>query len=392
MGNSCCGVRTCVSKKKKRTVIEPLGTHDETGLKSSTGCDLDLALVHKRIIAMGFPSVGFEGCCYRNPRDDVVDFLNENFHDKYRVYNVCSETDRQYEPVVFGGRVFSTVQWPDHLPPTLHMLRCLVTDASRWLNADHENVAVVHCKAGKGRTGTVACCLLLAMNVCKTGAEAIDFYGKARAHDAMGVTIPSQKRYIDYFSRSLPLPALIGAAPDRQPEPLAPGRVLQLVSVVVHDGRFTHVHVFLREGETGKTRSRYSPYTLAESSSSSSSSKTAVLDGVHVQGDFCVCVAPAADWPCSCAMIWLHSDFILQPASAPSSSDEASTTTVISFKGNDIDGWKVFFQEKEQREKVTVELTFIAASVEKKNTCDAEAAAAAVGAAVVRAAGDVDVQ
>ena len=60
---------------------------------------------------MGFPSIGCEAC-YRNPRDDVIDFLNENFGSEFRVYNLCSESDRQYDVAIFEGRVCSQVQWP----------------------------------------------------------------------------------------------------------------------------------------------------------------------------------------------------------------------------------------------------------------------------------------
>jgi protein-tyrosine phosphatase len=41
------------------------------------------------------------------------------------------------------------------------MVHEFVGDAYAWLTAHPENVVAVHCKAGKGRTGTMICCLLL---------------------------------------------------------------------------------------------------------------------------------------------------------------------------------------------------------------------------------------
>ena len=46
-------------------------------------------------------------------------------------------------------------------PPPLPLVQAFCESVDAHLAADPANVAVVHCKAGKGRTGTMLCCYLL---------------------------------------------------------------------------------------------------------------------------------------------------------------------------------------------------------------------------------------
>jgi phosphatidylinositol-3,4,5-trisphosphate 3-phosphatase/dual-specificity protein phosphatase PTEN len=41
-------------------------------------------------------------------------------------------------------------------------------------------IAAIHCKAGKGRTGTMSVCYLIFSDLCRDSEEAIIHYAKAR--------------------------------------------------------------------------------------------------------------------------------------------------------------------------------------------------------------------
>jgi hypothetical protein len=51
----------------------------------------EIDIVDENIIAMGFPSQGFEGL-YRNPMSQVKKFLEWKHKDHYRVYNLYVST------------------------------------------------------------------------------------------------------------------------------------------------------------------------------------------------------------------------------------------------------------------------------------------------------------
>jgi len=81
----------------------------------------------------------------------VAEFLNDQHKDKYRLFNL---SERRYDYSMFEGRVVE-LGWPDHHAPPIGVAWQLCSAIRKWLIADVEHIAVVHCMAGKGRTGCI---------------------------------------------------------------------------------------------------------------------------------------------------------------------------------------------------------------------------------------------
>lgn len=124
--------------------------------------DLDLIYLTDNIIIMGYPAAGFEGL-YRNHRDDTKRFLDGRHGTNYWVFNFCPLRENSYDgDALFGGRV-SRFPFPDHHVPPFALLPIVAREIRAWLEGGKERVAVLHCKAGKGRSGSMACSYLLAL-------------------------------------------------------------------------------------------------------------------------------------------------------------------------------------------------------------------------------------
>ncbi|XP_045330932.1 phosphatidylinositol 3,4,5-trisphosphate 3-phosphatase TPTE2-like isoform X5 [Leopardus geoffroyi] len=165
------------------------------------GFDLDLTYVTERIIAMSFPSSGQQSF-YRNPIKEVVRFLDTKHQDHYQVYNLCSE--RAYDPKYFHYRV-RRIMIDDHNVPTLSEMLAFTKEVDEWMAQDDENIIAIHCKGGKGRTGTMACACLIASEIFTTAEDSLYYFGERRTDKStstkyQGVETPSQSRYVGYFA------------------------------------------------------------------------------------------------------------------------------------------------------------------------------------------------
>lgn len=159
--------------------------------------DLDLTYITDRIIAMSFPGSGLE-TTYRNNLREVAKMLQTNHQDKYMVFNL---SERRYDISKLNHQVLD-FGWPDHLAPPLERLCSIIKSIDSWLKSDPNHVVVVHCKGGKGRTGVVIAAYMHFSKICSSPQAALDWFAMKRFYDDSlgGVTQPSQRRYVHYFS------------------------------------------------------------------------------------------------------------------------------------------------------------------------------------------------
>lgn len=176
-------------------------------LKSYT---FDMSYIEPRIIAMGVPCKGMS-TLWRNSISELEQYLKKYHNNNYKVYNLCSENQNAlaYKNSNFNSN-WQSIKIPDHSQPKFSQILNFCNDAVQFLSENPENIILVHCKAGKGRTGTLICSLLIYLSFLAskidskkypmlTADEAIQYHGSRRTGKKRCVTIPSQKISLKYF-------------------------------------------------------------------------------------------------------------------------------------------------------------------------------------------------
>ena len=192
-------VRVYTEKQHLETAARQLISQNKRRYQQD-GFDLDLTYVTNRVIATSFPSSGL-WAAYRNPIGKVASFLDTKHKDRYKLFNLCSE--KTYETSYFHDRV-ERVMIDDHNVPSLEQMQEFVTNVKEWLGAHPDNVIVVHCKGGKGRTGTMICVWLIESGVFDSASMSLDYFGHRRTDTNVskkfqGVETPSQSRFVGYY-------------------------------------------------------------------------------------------------------------------------------------------------------------------------------------------------
>ncbi|XP_023320715.1 phosphatidylinositol 3,4,5-trisphosphate 3-phosphatase TPTE2 [Eurytemora carolleeae] len=192
-------VRIYTEKKNIETAARQLISQNKRRYQQD-GFDLDLTYVTNRVIATSFPSSGL-WAAYRNPIEKVAQFLDTKHKDHYKVFNLCSE--KTYNTSFFHDRV-ERVLIDDHNVPSVAQLLEFADTVRTWLGEHPDNVIVVHCKGGKGRTGTMICVWLIESGVFTSASLSLDYFGHRRTDTNVskkfqGVETPSQSRYVGYY-------------------------------------------------------------------------------------------------------------------------------------------------------------------------------------------------
>ncbi|KAI2629410.1 phosphatases II [Xylaria nigripes] len=204
----------------RQIVAGPRARHPEAGL--------DLCYVTDNIIATSGPSQTYPQRAYRNPLDRLVEFLDSKHGKNWAIWEFRAEGTGYPDELVYNR--IKHYPWPDHHPPPFQLIPLIIASMRNWLSGDeleahnphlaesestlavkvldalkgknNERVAVVHCKAGKGRSGTVACSYLIA-ECGWTPEQAMARFTERRMRPNFGpgVSIPSQRRWLTYVDR-----------------------------------------------------------------------------------------------------------------------------------------------------------------------------------------------
>ncbi|KAH8681048.1 hypothetical protein BX600DRAFT_375122 [Xylariales sp. PMI_506] len=205
----------------RQIVAGPRARHPEAGL--------DLCYVTDNIIATSGPSQTYPKRAYRNPLDRLVAFLDSKHGKNWAIWEFRAEGTGYPDHLVYNR--IKHYPWPDHHPPPFKLIPLIMASMRDWLDGnepdedgaqsqddkdkktvgkvldawkDKKNprVIVVHCKAGKGRSGTTACSFLI--SECGwTPEQALARFTERRMRPKFGpgVSIPSQVRWVGYVDR-----------------------------------------------------------------------------------------------------------------------------------------------------------------------------------------------
>lgn len=148
-------------------------------------------------------------------------FLDKKHDEKWAIWEFRAEGTGYPDSEVYGR--IHHFPFPDHHPPPFALIPAMMASMRNWLKEDtsdggkqhqrrgsitstsskeKKKVAVVHCKAGKGRSGTVSCSYLISQEGWKLEDALKRFTERRmRAGFGEGISIPSQLRWLSYVNR-----------------------------------------------------------------------------------------------------------------------------------------------------------------------------------------------
>lgn len=201
--------------------------------------DLDLSFISPRLIAMGVPVDwkwnSFEHN-WRNASWEVKRFLDDGPTDTYyHIYNLCPEMP--YSVKNFHGRV-TGYDVQDHSRPSMDVVFQFIREAAQFYRSHPRNTVVVHCKAGKGRTGTLCCAWLLYTREANNAIEALEMFKERRTDHIKTKRLHKKMIAVDTWSQVQCVHSVdcwlraTGMYLGEQGTPVAPPKIRALVTQV----------------------------------------------------------------------------------------------------------------------------------------------------------------
>ena len=219
-----------VSASAKIAARNKVGTNKKRYQKE--GFDLDLCYITKHVIAMSVPAVDNIVKLYRNPIKEVERFFRLKHTElrkdgsglvgMYQIHNLCPELPYADSHFHMSGGEILRYNVQDHTPPSLNQLIDFCHSAQDFFQRKQleaaaltasppvggmnppKAVLAIHCRGGKGRTGSVIAAWLLYSKQQPTSKGAMSYFAKKRTDlkkkgKLQGIETPSQKRYVRHF-------------------------------------------------------------------------------------------------------------------------------------------------------------------------------------------------
>jgi phosphatidylinositol-3,4,5-trisphosphate 3-phosphatase/dual-specificity protein phosphatase PTEN len=162
------------------------------------GVELDLSFITPRIIVCGAPTTSVWQGIISIRLNDLLDYLQFYYNKNWWIWDLQAE-GCNYRDLNVKNQVFH-YRFDDHGPPTIKLMIEAIELIRRFLLESPDNIAVIHCKNGKGRSGTIVCSYLMAYEQYSLQAANELFTSKRmKPFSGLGVSIPSQLRYLRYL-------------------------------------------------------------------------------------------------------------------------------------------------------------------------------------------------
>jgi protein-tyrosine phosphatase len=133
----------------------------------------------------------------RNDVRIIADFVHETYGQHFYLINLHEQC---YDAGLFDNQVLF-LPCPDHCAPRLSYFLSITGSMVEIRDRDPDVVFFVHCKAGRGRSGMILVAYDLRIGYISSASEGILTVNAKRSPDGIGISIPSQSRFLRYFER-----------------------------------------------------------------------------------------------------------------------------------------------------------------------------------------------